>query len=272
MAASVRIEDEAFSDLRIEHLGAILGTSKYDAIGRLAHLWRHCTATNSYTLDPSLVGLVVDQHSLVAANLAEIQEDGHVRMKGTEGRIEWLFDKRESSVKGGKARAKSAKRGPGGTFAPSTPPASAGDAGASTEPAQSSAPAPAPAPAKEVVCPPAGGQVPEVHRFDFEAAYKRYPRREGKAKGLQLAKTQIRSQAAFEQFTAAVDEMDRVWAGIDRTDEQYQFIPLFSSWMSAKRWQDETQAGPSKPKQDISIGHYRHTGDEQYDEEGEVKL
>lgn len=135
MAASVRIEDEAFSDLRFRHLGNLLGTSEFDALGRMAHLWRACTARMSYSLPREMVRAIVDPVALVAADLAE--EGDEMRIKGTEGRIEWLFEKRKASKKGGLAtRAKWRGNRPAQPRAERRP--------------KAGPPAPAPAPAQEI--------------------------------------------------------------------------------------------------------------------------
>ncbi len=100
MAASVRIEDEAFSDTRIEMLGVLLGTSRYDALGRLAYLWRQCTAMGKDVLEKELVEHHVKIEALVKSGMAEKIDEG-VRMKGARGRIEWLANKREVGKKVG---------------------------------------------------------------------------------------------------------------------------------------------------------------------------
>jgi hypothetical protein len=100
MAASVRIEDEAFSDTRIERLGVLLDTSRYDALGRLAYLWRQCTAMGKDVLAEELVEHHVKIEALVKSGMAEKTDDG-VRMKGARGRIEWLASKREVGKKVG---------------------------------------------------------------------------------------------------------------------------------------------------------------------------
>lgn len=100
MAASVRIEDEAFSDTRIERLGVLLDTSRYDALGRLAYLWRQCTAMGKDVLAEELVEHHVNIEALVQSGMAEKTDDG-VRLKGARGRIEWLASKREVGKKVG---------------------------------------------------------------------------------------------------------------------------------------------------------------------------
>ena len=41
--ARVNVEEKAFSDLRIDVLGQLQGYSRFEALGRLAHLWHHNT-------------------------------------------------------------------------------------------------------------------------------------------------------------------------------------------------------------------------------------
>lgn len=104
MAASVRIEDVAFSDGRLEYLGQLLGTGRFDALGRMAFLWRQCTQEQSYDLPIGFVRAFVDPVLLVECRLAETTDrEGWIRIKGTHGRIEWLGKLRNNSKRGGKA-------------------------------------------------------------------------------------------------------------------------------------------------------------------------
>jgi hypothetical protein len=103
MAASVRIEDEAFGDGRYEHLGQLLGTTKFDALGRMSFLWRQCTQENSHVLPESFVRVFVDPEKLVESRLGERVETG-IRIRGTRGRIEWLAKLRKNGRKGGRPR------------------------------------------------------------------------------------------------------------------------------------------------------------------------
>jgi hypothetical protein len=114
MAVSVRIEDEAFSDTRVEFLAAAAGWSKYEALGRLAYLWRTCTQLNSYFIPPSFVETILGNGGvklLCDALLAEVTEHG-VRVRGAKGRIEWLENLRKNGRKGGRPRK--TKRKPSG--------------------------------------------------------------------------------------------------------------------------------------------------------------
>ncbi len=108
MAASVRIEDEAFSDVRFQILatGCQLADASH-AIGKMAILWRQCTALNTYVLSESTITAVLGPRgveSLVESQLGERVDDG-IRIRGTKGRIEWLKKLRKNAQKGGKAKA-----------------------------------------------------------------------------------------------------------------------------------------------------------------------
>lgn len=132
MAASVRIEDEAFSDVRFEVLAALCQLADSDhARGKVAKLWRQCTAQHTYVLPESVVRSVLGPsgvESLLESQLGE-RSDGGIRLRGTRGRIEWLKKLRKNAQKGGKARA--AKRQPNGshlqakTEPPPSPPVTA---------------------------------------------------------------------------------------------------------------------------------------------------
>lgn len=101
--AAVRIEEEAFGDGRYEHLGQLLGTSKYDALGRMTFLWRQCTQEQSHVLPESFVRVFVNPDFLVEARLGE-RVDAGIRIRGTRGRIEWLARLRKNGKKGGRPR------------------------------------------------------------------------------------------------------------------------------------------------------------------------
>ncbi len=71
-------------------------------------------------------------------------------------------------------------------------------------------------------------------RFDFERIYRdHYPRKEGKAKGLELCKQLIRTPEEFAHFEAAV----RAYAEQCRGKEP-QYVAHFSTWVNRKRWKD----------------------------------
>src|SRR5262249_1278647 len=82
----------------------LLGTSTYDALGRMAFIWRICTQRCEYILDRKVVAMIIDPDKVVASDLA-VKVRGGVRIKGTEGRVEWLRQCREAAKDGGLKRA-----------------------------------------------------------------------------------------------------------------------------------------------------------------------
>lgn len=130
MAASIRIEDEAFSDLRFDVLAKACGLADADhARGKMAQLWRQCTARNKYVLPDVFVDAVLGAggaQRLVDAQLGRRTKYG-VRIRGTKGRIEWLERLRANGKKGGRppkktsAKAKGSKRKTKSEAAPNPP-------------------------------------------------------------------------------------------------------------------------------------------------------
>lgn len=108
MAAPVRIEDEAFSDERYVVLATACQLADADhARGKMARLWRQCTAQGVYVLPASVCNAVLGANGaagLCESGLGEPHEDG-IRIRGTRGRIEWLKKLRNNAKKGGKAKA-----------------------------------------------------------------------------------------------------------------------------------------------------------------------
>jgi hypothetical protein len=122
---SVRIEDDAFGDLRYETLAQVAGLADADhARGKMARLWRQCTAERIYHLSETEVCAVLGPRgvdALIESRLGE-QTDRGIRIRGTRGRIEWLEKLRKNGKKGG--RPKKTRTKPSG-FQESNPPAPA---------------------------------------------------------------------------------------------------------------------------------------------------
>ena len=171
MAAPVRIEAEAFGDPRFDVLGMLLGTSRFDALGRMAYLWSWATDRGRQDVPEHIAAVYFDGDTervgfVVAAELGEwcacTQQNGdpiqqnpaksskhpagcqHLLIKGAAGRLEWLSEHRAAKTEGGKKRAETATRGPNGAFLPKSP-ARAGSTGpaddqqtTSSQPAESS--------------------------------------------------------------------------------------------------------------------------------------
>jgi uncharacterized phage protein (TIGR02220 family) len=112
MAAAVRIDQEAFTDPRFKRLGRLLGTSVFDALGRMAFVWSHCTVKQVHVISASVLHDLSDAENFgemaCAAGLLEPADEGF-RVLGLKGRIEWLANLRKNSRKGGAARKARAK-------------------------------------------------------------------------------------------------------------------------------------------------------------------
>lgn len=108
--AAVRIEEAAFSDDRYDDLAEFAGLADADhARGKMARLWRQCTLEQVHTLPESTVRRVLGPNgveAIVRARLGEVSDEG-VRIRGTQGRIEWLGtlkDNGKYGKKGGRPR------------------------------------------------------------------------------------------------------------------------------------------------------------------------
>ncbi len=138
MTASVRIENEAWGDLRFATLARLCGLADAEhALIRCARIWswqtEHYTDTDpTYVVDEDIIISALGPAgpaAMVRARLAE-QEPIGFRIRGSEGRIEWLWAKRKASAKGGEAmkRKHRHKKEPIGL------PAGSPSAGPNTEP------------------------------------------------------------------------------------------------------------------------------------------
>lgn len=103
---AVRVEEDAFEDLRFAELAAYCGLADADhARGRMLRIWRQCTLEARYILPPAAIDAVLGvggADALVRARLGTVSDDG-IRVHGTEGRVEWLQKARKNARKGGRA-------------------------------------------------------------------------------------------------------------------------------------------------------------------------
>jgi uncharacterized phage protein (TIGR02220 family) len=113
MSASVTVIDP--SDSKYDTLAMYLGCNRFEAIGRMTVLWSWCTDRQLYVLTERYIRIYLGPdgvEGLVEAGFGEVVEGG-VRIKGTEGRIEWAVARRERKQAAGRARAASAGRSAG---------------------------------------------------------------------------------------------------------------------------------------------------------------
>ena len=139
--ARVNVEQQALTDARFKRLGELLGGDHRLALGHMIYIWNECQERDTYTLSNDelrlLSGVENFASALVQAGLGTKVKGGRTRIKGTNGRIEWLAKARQNGRKGGRPKRRDASenettRLPSGS-AQKNPPA----------------PAPAPAPALE---------------------------------------------------------------------------------------------------------------------------
>lgn len=86
--------------------------------------------------------------------------------------------------------------------------------------------------------------------FDFEAAYKIYPRKEGKTAGMARLSQSIKTQEQYELFMLSVK---RYKEKVERDKTEKKFMMMFSTF--AGRWQDYL------PLQESTIAKPRVTGE-----------
>lgn len=117
--ARISVEQTVLTDLRYQTLGRIFRKEKRWARGVMMEVWNQCQELETHTLSrqdildlcPDIKGFA---DALIAASLADEQEDGSLYIRGTKGRIEWLGKLRgnarfgalggPSGVKGGRPK------------------------------------------------------------------------------------------------------------------------------------------------------------------------
>lgn len=87
---------------------------------------------------------------------------------------------------------------------------------------------------------------------DFESIYKKYPRKEGKQKGIAACKAQIRFQEDYDLLSRAVD---RYAEHVKKTATEPRYIKHFSTFMGS--WRDwlEPDTGTAQPGTGINWGN-----------------
>lgn len=69
--------------------------------------------------------------------------------------------------------------------------------------------------------------------FDFESLYKKYPRQEGRSRGLEACHAQIKTQADFDSLSKAIDHYAKACAN---KSTEGKFVKQFSTFMGC--WRD----------------------------------
>lgn len=107
--ASVSVEFSVYSDPRYKLLGKLTRTDCFGAIGRVSALWMYCIERNVTSLSKTIVDAMASKkgyaEAMIQAELADPIEgdDQMVRIRGTQGRIEYLAAARERQKKASEA-------------------------------------------------------------------------------------------------------------------------------------------------------------------------
>jgi uncharacterized protein YdaU (DUF1376 family) len=91
---------------------------------------------------------------------------------------------------------------------------------------------------------------PESSKFDFEAVYLAYPRKDGKKKGLQRCRSQITSRSKYDALLRAVKNYAALVEAEARSPE---YIKQFDSFMSV--WQDYVEPTKPRAKKQMALGY-----------------
>jgi hypothetical protein len=111
MGASVTLADESFTDDRIGDLAELLNVSRYEALGRLAFVWKQATVMGVSALTPSLIAKHIDPQKLIDSDMGWAIEGGRIELRGGAERLLWLKNKRDSGREHGPKGAEFGKLG-----------------------------------------------------------------------------------------------------------------------------------------------------------------
>jgi len=79
----------------------------------------------------------------------------------------------------------------------------------------------------------AGTEVPDRVSWDLESLYRKYPRKEGKAKGMKICQTQIKTAKDFHDLASAIE---KYCGHVALSATESRFIKHFSTFMAS--WRD----------------------------------
>lgn len=104
--ARISVEQKALTDPRFDLLGRFLQATRHDALGRMILVWNECQERNTYTLPERLVGAIMGDRDgarwVCESDLAVWVNKNEIRIRGTQGRIEWLEVKRTAARSNGR--------------------------------------------------------------------------------------------------------------------------------------------------------------------------
>lgn len=83
------------------------------------------------------------------------------------------------------------------------------------------------------------GDVKKAEALDFDAIYKIYPRKKGKAPGLTACKKLIKDPQTFSLAKSAAEELRKEFEKRPKTELTY--CQYFSTWVNAQPWLDDSE-------------------------------
>lgn len=111
--ARVNLETQIWADTRFKILGLKAGIDFFSAIGRCAAVWSYCTERSKYDLSQEEIDMAADlsgfAQALIDSELGTRLENDQIRVHGTQGRVEWLENKRRGAEKARKSKKQTGK-------------------------------------------------------------------------------------------------------------------------------------------------------------------
>ena len=269
----MNIEDRALRDPKINRrLPRFTGLPRFDAFGRLLHVWGLCYDQRS----PIAMIEEVDDRAehdgfalaMVEADLAERVDEKTIRIRGVEERIGYLVAASEYGQKGGETRAKQAAEGGRGsrgrfTKGPTTPPMDddqGSTKGGLPDPldlhhTSSSSSGSAPSPDQITAAPdlfpaePSSPEKPDQAKAAACAVVERLNLRTGRAFRVDSAQTvkdcrvNLRAGVTVDDMLAVVEFKCERWLSNDKRDDLLQPSVLLRP-SNVGKYLDEIRAGP----------------------------
>jgi hypothetical protein len=240
--ARVNVDQKALTDSRFAILARLMGTGDRDtALGRMIRVWNECIERETYELPTLVIETIFDQSDapdwLIESGLAERSNERSLRIKGTEGRIEYLAKKRANAKRNGKLGGRPPKTNIGSEqnqrrLQTETPPAPA--------------PAPAPAQRKTPPKPPVGSA-----KNGFDRFWDVWPKKVAK----EAARKAWSKLEPDEDLVEVI--IGAVWRQAESREWQQQdgkYIPYPATWLNGRRWEDESGSGTVLSDFDIAHG------------------
>jgi hypothetical protein len=223
---SVSFSGEFIQDSRLEYLAHLSGETKVTSLGRVLMLWFKCKERLNPSLTSKEIDLIVGWFNPEKGSFADLLSQAKLAtfdggnqtytLEIIREQIEQILELRRRGLRGGKSRIAQAQRDSFGRIVSSRQPLDKLQA----------------TPGENLELLPAESK-PKQPKFDLEAVYKLYPRKQGKSEGMRRLKTQIKLPTDYEDLILAVKNYAAYCAG-----KEPQFIKMFSSFVS--EWRDWT--------------------------------